>query len=209
MKNLKVRTLWIIIIVLFLIAIGLIISCAYTDDVLNKVVIVFLGIDFILLTILVQYASFRTFKYKAKPNNYIQKEYECTGDINLEKLKYVKRKRNYGESYLKINGESAYKVVFINDINGYFNQDQEDNQQHNKELEKCNKFIGIEIFNDYDEESIIKIQDFSIQGDKLYYTVLIKKEDKYVCVNYLEPNDFHKENYEIILNDLNLKEISE
>ena len=38
MKNIKARTLWIIVGVLFVIAVGLIFAVQYTNDVLNKVV---------------------------------------------------------------------------------------------------------------------------------------------------------------------------
>ena len=209
-KNIKTRTLWIIVGILFLLAIGLIVACAYIDESLNKLVIVLLTIDFIVLTILVQYTSLRTFKYKPKLINYPQKNY--ISDIEIEEIlqkKYKKRSRIYGDSYLKIENKVAYKVSLITDIKAYFEPEEEIDEKPNKELEKCTKFVGLEIFVDVTEEAMSKIVEFSIQGENVYYTALIKKENEYLCLNYLEPNEFHKENVEKLYKELQLNVVDE
>ena len=70
MKKLRLSTLWIIVVLLFLAAIGLIVACAYTDNIWNTITIILLAIDFLVLTILVQYVSFRTFNYKPRAKKY-------------------------------------------------------------------------------------------------------------------------------------------
>lgn len=209
MKKLRLSTLWIIVVLLFLAAIGLIVACAYTDNIWNTITIILLAIDFLALTILVQYVSFRTFNYKPRVKKYPQKKYQTEKNLEEEliALKYLERKREYGKSFLKVENKNAYKVVLIDDVIKYFNQEEDDNIEPNKDLEKCTKFLGIEIFNEIDESSLNKIPDFTIQADKVYYTALIKQDDKYICLNYQEPLDNHKDNFNKVLNDLGLVEI--
>lgn len=209
MKNIKARTLWIIVVVLFVIAIGLIFICPNTDGVLNTIIIVGIAITFLAITFLVQAASFKSFKPKQKVPNYIRKEfiYEGSFDKLLDDKKYEKRNKTYGRSYLKIVDKYAYKIVLIDNITNYFKEDPSDIGEPNPKLEKCEKLIGIEIFLEIDEESIRKIPDFSFQGKNVYYTALVKQDNNiYVCMNYIEPNLDNLKIYEELLEDLELKE---
>lgn len=209
MKNIKARTLWIIIAVLFLAVIGLIFWCPNTDGALNTTIIVGIAIIFIAITFLVQVASFKSFKPKQKPINYVQKEYILDEDINqlLKKKGYEQRNKTYGKSYLKITGDYAYKVVVVDNIENYFKDDPNDIGEPNKKLEKCSKLIGLEIFLEIDEESIRKIPDFSFQGKNVYYTALVKQENnRFVCMNYVIPTEENDEIYNNLFNELNLKE---
>ena len=208
MKKIKTSTLWIIVAALFLIAIGLIVGCAYTSGGLNKICIVFLAIDFILLTIVIQYASFKTFKYKAKKEHYLKMDYSSEVDIiEILDKNYNRRDTEYGSSYLKIAGKVAYKVNVINDAFKYFNPTEEDNSKPNKALDKCSHMVGLEIFINPSDDIIEKLPDFTMEGDKIYYTALIKKDNDYCCLNYLEPSDNHRSNVETLYNELGLKKV--
>lgn len=210
MKNLKPRTLWIILAILLVLLLSFIAICPFTDGALNTCMLVLIGVDLVLITILIQYASAKTFKFKAK-NNYIKKEYIGPNNIidTLNNLGFKERKREYGLSYLKINGDVAYKVTLVNDIDIYFTPvENEENNQSDSNLKNCKTFIGLEIFTDCNEKHIHKIPDFSIQGNNVFYTALIKTDEVYTSLNYIEPIDIHKDNYLDLLNDLgiNIKE---
>ena len=152
MRNIKARILWIIVIIELLVGVGLIFACIYSNDVINKVMIVLMTITFILLTFTIQLATMKSFKYKPKKNNYIKKEYSNTNDLfdKLNELKFDVRERTYGKSYLKIENRSAYKVVLVSDPDGYFNHEEKDdneaNEALNKKLDNCLTFTAVEIF---------------------------------------------------------------
>ena len=144
MKKIKARTVWIIVGVLFLVAIGLIFAVQYTQDILNKVCLVSLIVCFILITILIQFASFKSFG-GMKNIKYAEKEYKTDLEYiedELVKLGYKKTKRVYGNSYLLIDNKHAYKVSIINSSEAYFSNTEEDKSKPNKELDKCETFLG-------------------------------------------------------------------
>lgn len=210
MNNIKPKYLWISVLIAFLVAIGLIVGVTYTSGALTNVFIVLIAITFIYMTIAINIASFKTFKYKPKPVNYQTIEYDfASQDIDnvLKKKGYKPRITSYGISYLKVEGTNAYKIVIIRNFTKYFNP--EDNNQSpsssEKTLAKCKKFIGFEIFFDYDEETLKKVIDFNLQGEKVYYSGLYVSEDKLICPNYQKPTEIFEELYKTILNDLNIE----
>lgn len=207
MKKLKTRTIWFITIGLFIFTIGLVIACPFTRDALNTVVVVGIVVCFIALTFLVQYASFRTFQYKHKVK-YPEKEYLFDGDLAklLKEKNFKARKTNYGESYLLIANKVAYKVVLVNDIEKYFEPIEERNTPKNKELDKCESFIAFEIFYEMNDDLKRKIVEFSIQGEKVYYTAFSKTDSGFYCYNYLKPEGIHEADYNELLNLLEFKE---
>lgn len=210
MKNIKARYIWISVAVSFIIAIGLIIGVTFAKGVWQNIIIGAIAVVFIYMTIAVQIASAKTFRYKAKPQKYETIEYEFKQDNFDELLKkrgYKPRVTPYGISYLKIEGINAYKVVLIRNFEKYFNQEQENTKEQptEKGLEKCKKFFGFEIFFKYDEDTLRKIPDFNLQGDWVYYSGLYAKDDLIICPNYLAPNDTFKDMYNKVLDDLNLE----
>ncbi len=211
MKKLKARTLWIICAILALVAIGLIVLVTQVNGSFTKVIIVLIAVDFIALTMMIQTASFNTFKFKPK-TNYKVKDYNGKFDAledNLKELKYQKRTLPYGISYLLIDNDTAYKCSIIKNFNLYFNPEEKNEEvKENKRLNDCTKFIGVEIFESIDEENLKKLPDFTIQGDKVYLTSLLYQEpDKFKCLNYEEPKDLFKEPFDKLINDLGLSEI--
>lgn len=213
MRKLSKKTIWILVGVLFLLAILLIILCTFAEGNWPKVLMVLLAIDFIALTILVQWASFQTFRFKAKPINYPTKDYIGSFEAlegNLKNTGFKERKEAYGKSYLKIEGAIAYKCSLILDVEKYFNPEEQPASQPNKDLEKCSKFIGLEIFHHIDEANLAKLPDFSIQGNNLFYTALLYQEnDLFKCLNYVEPNGGFKEGFNKLIEGLALKEYIE
>jgi hypothetical protein len=214
MKNIKLKYVWLSIILAFILSCVLVYLCSITEGMLLTVMIVLLVITFIYMTIAVQYAGAKTFKYKPKKIIYPTISYECElNDIEttLKKCGFKERKVPYGLSYLKIKNKIAYKVVLVKEENKYFNQEEETQEVPvNKELEKCEKFMGFEIFIDISQENLYRLPDFSIQGKNVYYTAYyISNENELTCLNYVEANEDYKEAYNNLINDLKFKEINQ
>lgn len=207
MRRLKTSTIWIITGIVFVITMALLFSAAFTNGVWNKMVVVFIVIGFVLLTLLVQYASFRTFQHKRKIK-YPVKSYLFNGDIEklLKDKGFKERKTNYGLSYLLIKNRVAYKVVLVDDSEKYFEPVEEKNVPKNKELDNCKSFIAFELFYNITEDLERKIVEFSIQGEKVYYTAFTKTDDGFYCHNYLEPEGIHIDNYNELINILGFQE---
>ena len=213
MKNIKARYLWLIVLALLLVAVGLIIWIVNAPSGMNNVLTVILVILFIIITFLVQYATFRSYNAKNKQKiKYDTKTYETTMDLSaaLKNADFKRKDRHYGDSYIKIDGDVAYKVVLINDINAYYDHESDQSYEADKRLDSCKQMIGIEIFNEVSKEALDRIPDYSFEIDKVYYTALVAKEDnKYICLNYINPNDTHKEYVDKLIEELGLKEINE
>ena len=210
MRKLKARTLWIICAILALVAVLLIVLVTQVPNNWTNVIIVLIAVDFIALTMMIQTASFNSFKFKPKTHYKVK---DFNGKLeelenNLNKLKYQKRALPYGNSYLLIDNKTAYKCTIIKNFNLYFNPEETNEDSNgNKKLDECNKFISLEIFESIDEENLKKLPDFTIQGDKVYITALLYQEpDVFKCLNYEEPKDIFKESVDKIINDLGLKE---
>lgn len=212
MKRLSKKTLWIMVAVAFLLAIVLIVCCALASGVWGNVIVVLLVIDFIFLTIGVQVAAFQTFKYKPKLQKCPQKDFEGKYDDlkkHLLDLKYKERKTPYGSSFLKIIKDTAYKCVLVDDVEKYFAEPTEETNtsSSNKDLDKCKRFIGLEIFYQIDEANLVKLQDFTFQGKNVYYTALLYQEnDLFKCLNYQEPKDEFAQDFNTLLSHLNMRE---
>ena len=212
LKNVKAKYLWIACGIVFLITIGMIILLITVKDINTTVVSIVMIIGFVLMTFLIQAASFKSFQFKAKKEKANPKAYISDKDL-LEVLRnnrYKERKRSYGVSFLKIQKPNAYKVTLVTDADSYFNPPDIDNQEGDKELDKCDRMIGFEIFLNYREEDIDRFKDYSIQGQNIYYTSFYKVSDdsnQYICQNYIEPLEVHKRNYDFLMEELGLKEI--
>ena len=204
----KTKHLWISVAVCFLLAVGLIIGVTFLKEPWTTVVIVILAIIFIYMTIAIQIASTRSFRYKPKKQNYVTKEFVLNDeDINktIKGKGYKARVVPYGISYIKIDGTNAYKIVVINDKEKYFEPVEEDNNtKPEKGLDKCKRFIGFEIFLDYDEEALSKLVEFNIQGNNIYYGGFYKQDNKLICPNFVEPNEYFNDLYNTILTDLDI-----
>ena len=207
LNKVKSRYIWISIAVCFLAAFGLIIGVTQLEAPWTTVVIVLLAIIFIYMTIAIQVVSTRTFKYKPKKVNYEIKEFELTNnDIEtaIKSKGYKKRTVPYGLSFIKVVGVNAYKIVLIKDKVKYFEPNDESNLPTEKALEKCKRFIGFEIFLDYDEEVLSKLVDFNIQGENIFYGGFYLENNKLICPNYILPNEYFDDLYNTIITDLGI-----
>ncbi len=214
MKRMSKTILWISIGIALALAIGLIILCTRTDGNWTKIVIVLCAIDFIYLTMAVQIAAYRTFRYNPKKIKYPTKEfkgeYETLAEV-LRKNGFRQRKTDYGNSFIKVEDTTALKCVLIDDPGVFFTPKEEEvkDEKGSEDLKKCKVFVGIEIFSMIDEENRIKLPDFSFQGKNIYYTALLKEEDHLVCLNYLEPDEAFQQGYHRLLDILGLEEVSQ
>ena len=210
--NFRARTYWLISLVLFLLAIGFVLLCIYSPGESNTIFIVLMTIDLILMTFAIQVAIQKSIKYRPKPIQFDEKKYQKTIDFDdaLKSNGFKLRNRHIGRSYIKIEGKEAFKVVIINDSSTYFdNVEEPKDEKLSEKLDQCNKFTGLEIFINPNEEINNRITDFSFQTEKVYYTALVRENKEYICKNYIEPNDNHKDNYNKLLNILGLNEIEE
>lgn len=211
--KIKTRTIWISVLISFILAVGLIVGVTQTKGAWTNVVIVLLAIDFIYMTIAIQFASTRTFRYRMKPKKYPQKKYVFDPSIEnkLTAMGYQQRNTPYGQSYLKVDKEHAYKVVLVKNKEKYFNQEQQNNARpsSNKALEKCRKFIGFEIFLDWDEEVLRKLPDFCIQGENVYYAAFYYDQTVLICPNHEDAKEGLAPLFDALVGDLKMEEKSE
>ncbi|MDE7100639.1 MAG: hypothetical protein K2O05_02160 [Anaeroplasmataceae bacterium] len=210
MKNLKVRYIWISVAISFVLGGLLIFLVTQTKGNWTTFVIVLIAIDFIYMTLAIQLASSKSFRYKAKPRKYPTKTLKLSSmdlDELLKSNGYQPRVTPYGISYLKVTPPHAYKVVLIKNCEKYFNHEEEQSQgSSNKKLEKCLKFIGCEIFLTTNEEVLKKLPDFNLQGEKIYYCGYYLEDGKLICPNYLEPENEFDGLYQQVVEDLKLQE---
>ena len=109
-SKIKTKYLWISVLICFLLAVGLIIGVTFLQEPWTTVVIVILAIVFIYMTVAIQVASTRSFKYKPKKQNYITKEFTLKSDDIAKTIKnngYKARTVSYGVSYIKIDKDSC------------------------------------------------------------------------------------------------------
>lgn len=214
MKRLNRKVLIILILITLILGVVFIFATTKVSDNLNKVFLVATIIDFIALTFLVQAFGFQS--SKPKKIKYPQMDYNSEfeySDLNevLASNGFKKSKRSYGNSYLLIDGKTAIKVSLIDDFSNYFDNEQKESNAQNKELEKCDKFVGIEIFKEVDEASLDKLPLFTIQGKNVYFTALLYQENKlFKCLNYELPNEDFIEAYDKAMSILKMnKEVDE
>ena len=208
-KNIKAKYLWIATAVIFLITVGMVVLLVTIKDINKTAITVVMIIGFISMTFLIQAASFKSFRFKPKKEPSNPKEYKTDKDLLevLRKNKYKERKKSYGVSFLKIQKPNAFKVTLVTDPDAYFNPTDEDNTEGDKELDKCDRMIGFEIFLNYREDDLNRFRDYSIQGQNIYYTAFYRvSEDsnEYICANYIEPTEAHKRNYDALMEELGL-----
>lgn len=210
MRRLNKKVLVILILITLILGIVLIFATTKATEVASKILLVATVIDFIALTFLIQAFGFQSFKPKKMkyPEASYKSEYEYQNlDEVLIKEGFKKTKRIYGNNYLFINKKVAIKVSLIDDYQTYFQNEENTNNTQNKELEKCEKFVGIEIFKEIDEANLEKLPLFTIQGKNVYFTALLYQNDKlYKCLNKEEPLDDFTESFNLAMNVLKMKE---
>ncbi|MCI9653479.1 MAG: hypothetical protein HFG91_03900 [Acholeplasmatales bacterium] len=209
MRNIKAKYIWISVAISFLLGVGLLVGVTFTQGAWTNVCIVLIAIVFIYMTLAIQMASVKTFRYRPKAKKYPQMRYTMLQeDIDeiLKKKGYKQRVEAYGCSYLKVQQPNAYKIVLVRNCEKYFHPiEEQSGTSANKSLEKCQKFIGFEIFYDYNEEALRKLPDFNLQGEKIYYSGLYIENEQVICPNYIEPSNTFIELYTKIKSDLGLE----
>lgn len=208
LKNIKARYLWITFAVCVVIC-GIVV---YLTTFLNNktATLIILMILFIFTGTVFEVAISKSFMNKA-----IKKEYhEVTHEIvlyddmvkSLRDNAFNSHKMSYGTSFIKIIDDVAYKVIFINDVNKYKEPLESDkNGTKTKGLDDCKRFIGFEIFFDYDEDILDKMRDFSFCGEKVYYEGFYVTDNSLIEPNHVEPLEEFIDNYNMFKEILGIK----
>lgn len=198
LKNLKTRYLWIMFGVMVVVS-GLMtfVCTTINNQTLSLIILIIL---YLITGAFFEMAIARLFerKHQIKYNEVIY-EYVKEEDIveSLRKNAFNSHKLSYGKAFIKIVDKTVYKVIFIKDMNNYKNPSEEDSKgTKTKGIDDCTKFIGVELFYDYDDEMKEKIRDFSFCGEKVYYTGLYVKEDSLVKPNHIPPTEDFKDDYD-------------
>lgn len=190
---------------LFVFLICCIVFILYLNDIVSSTaVLISCVIFFIGVSLVTGELTNRLVTKKMNAKLYNPKAYSIDSIDNIkDKLMNVKAsstKYDYGNSFLFIKDNIAYKVVIINKHEVYFNNENKSNKTNNK-LNECKLFYGFEIFLNSNDEIIKKIQLYSFQTEKVYYTGFYSNSDnELIQANYEEPSDIHKSNYEYLLN---------
>lgn len=212
-KPIKPLYLWLGFLGSLLLSILLIVIVTKKQD--SKVFLVLLVITFIAMTIFLQTAIARTFRYKPKPKRYVKKEYPLEDfDLLEQRLlaeKFILKRAKFGIGFIKIEGKIAYKVVLIKDSETYFSQSQEEEapqQQPTKGLDKCEKFIGFEIFSEMTNDVVNKTPDFSFQGKNVFYDGLYYNAEtkRLIEPNVINKDEVHLDAYVHLMSILGLEE---
>lgn len=212
MRRLSKKFLLLLILIEIVFGVVLIFSTTKATEVASKILLVATIIDFIALTFTVQALGYKSFS--AKKIKYPTMDYKSDYDFEeLDKIlienSFKNTKRRYGNSYLLIDGKTAIKVTLIEDYLTYFDTENNNDSEAkaNKDLDKCEKFIGIEIFKEVDEANLDKIPLFTIQGKNVYFTALLYQGlKKYKCLNYELPEEAFIESFNKALDILKIKE---
>lgn len=213
-KPMKLLYVWLIFFVTLILG-GLIIWWANSVN-STTIPIIFLVVDFLIMSVALQICISRTFKYKPKPRKFTTKEYSLESfdqlSTTLKKQGFKESHNDFGLGYIKIIDKVAYKVVLIKDYEKYFNQDPNKKTGNpTPGIEKCTKFIGFEFFNSNEDVIVDKVVDFTFQGENVYYAGFYydEAEKKLIEANYLEPNEHHLQNYNYLKTILALNNIEE
>ena len=75
MRNIKAKYIWISVAISFLLGVGLLVGVTFTQGAWTNVCIVLIAIVFIYMTLAIQMASVKTFRYRPKAKKYPQMRY--------------------------------------------------------------------------------------------------------------------------------------
>lgn len=207
-KQIKTRYLWLTFVVTLALGVLLILWSTRAEN--NTFPLILMVIDFIIMTMCINTAISRTFRYKPKKRKYLVKKYQGPTskelDSSLVKQGFIRKGVRFGHGYMKIEGTTAYKIVAIDEPDKYFVSADTIASETKEEtatpgLEDCTKFIGFEIFFTATETVKEKITDFAFQGKNIYYDGLYFDNDEnlFIEANHVKPNDEYQKEYERML----------
>ena len=186
MGKIKVKYLWIGIAILFVVGCALVFGVTQTEGFWTDVVIVLIAADFIIMTIAIQVATSRTFKFKAKPIDYDKKEYEFSKgiEVTLKKLGYRQKEAVYGHNYLKFSDhifKALRELIDFNYQNIYMKANSSESLTYYKNV--FNRLFNVyyqDILNNNKNSSIYKYFLLEMSDDYLKNT-----SDKRKVIDYL------------------------
>lgn len=170
-KPLSRRNTIIITIASFVILVGLI--CLYIFKLNEKWVMVLIMIMSVVSMVSLNSMISKLIVFKPRKINYPKGYYEGQNytmlEAKLNKAGFKMTSKAYGSGFIKIEGKTAYKVILIENDERYFNQG-ESNEKATKGIDKCEEFIGFELFLKPTDDSLKRLPDFSFSGDNVFYT---------------------------------------
>lgn len=193
MKKPNKLVLWLIVAITLGIAIALICINLYVNQ--KTLIIVLLVIDFLVMTFTLQAAISATFRYKPKPKKYPSTSFTFNPEQFLDNLiaqGFKENKVRYGNIYLKVEDKTAYKIIVITDIEAYLTPENNNQTKSspNKALKDCTRFVGQEVFIQYNDKALANLPDFSFQGKNIYYEAFYYDDEAKLLIepNAITPN---------------------
>ncbi|MGM9972251.1 MAG: hypothetical protein ACI35W_07565 [Anaeroplasmataceae bacterium] len=206
-SNLKAKYLWLLFLGFTLLSALMVYVFTFINN--KTITLILLIILFLITGTLFELAITKSLTRKPKENyNEIIHEFVSYEEMvnSLRENKFNSHKLSYGETFIKIIDETAYKVIFIKDLEKYLEPTEKDKLGSNtKGLDDCKRFVGFEIFYDYDDDMKIKMRNFSFCGDKVLYEGFYVTENEIVEPNYIEPSLEFKDDYEKLKEILGIK----
>ena len=157
---------------------------------------------------------YRINRFKRK-EKFVQKNFKLVNELDIvSRLKddgFTFRKNSFGHVAVKIEGKTCYKVTIVDDVKEYLNPDKDKNDNTStKGIERCNEFIGFEIFTKDDDKIFEKAPNLSFAGDKVLYESYLLDLEKNMIIeaNVIDPLN-HKESQLKLQKKIGLEEISE
>ncbi len=168
---------------------------------------------FLLFSINTQAFMSKVIKFKPKKENFPTKEYKYIAELDivssLKNDNFTFRKNSFGYVAVKIEGKTCYKVTIVDNVKEYLNPDKDKNDNTaTKGLERCNEFIGFEIFTNNEDNIFDKAPNLSFTGDKVLYESFILDSEKNILIeaNAIDPK-MHSYSKNVLMNKLHFEEI--
>lgn len=209
MKPLSKKASIIITVVSFLALIGFV--CLYIFKISEQWVMIFIMILSVVSMVSLNSMISKIIVFKPKKINYPKAYYKKQNYASLEakliRSGFKMTPKQFGAGFIKIEGETAYKVILIENDDRYFNQSQTKDKP-TKGIDKCSEFIGFEFFLKPTEQSIKRLPDFSFTGENVFYTGFYYDEvnGHLVEANKIDPKS-HNESYAHLKEMLELEQV--
>lgn len=213
-KKLSNKTVGLLIVLCIMLATAITVLYTYSIIANSTVFMVVCTICIVLMMMFVselssRFALKRLAKKNSNPKPFSIESFDSLKEILIANNAIVS-KFDFGSNYLLIKGSTAYRICIVDNNDLYFNRETKEKSKGDKRLDKCDKFYGLEIFKSLEGDILSKVELFSFQSDNICYTGFYydSESTNLIQANYEDIKDIHKENFNYIINLLNIKEIN-
>lgn len=205
-NKLKARYLWILFAVCVVLCAGMVFLCTKINN--RKLTMVILIVVFLLTSFVFQAAISKSMMIKTKKKMYNPKNVNFIGvneaEDRLLKDGYNKVTFSYGVSFTKVLKRVCYKVLFVNNIENYYNPTDDDKSKPTtKNIDNCLKMISIEVFLDTNDTLLERVGEFSIEAEKVLFKGFYLDESL-IDPNFMTFSDKFKDEYESMLDTIGI-----